>query len=392
MTPRGTPLDVTLTVSDATVRLTGADVDVSAPHGGVRPGLSNALQDVRLERIRRGGVAVVRDVEPEAGGAPGLVSLRRAGELLAESFLPAPVAEALRRLLQRATRDFLALRIGVDAPGLAALPWEALRDPVSAQPLALHPHVVVYRCSRATAPALLAGPLRIVVAIASPDVGGGPLLDYEHELRAVLAAVRQARRYEARVEVVPFATTQAIRAALDMPGGAHVLHISAHGSPGALVLEDEDGAAREVSAEELMAEAIPPGKMPPVLALAACYTDVDGEQQGSSFAAQLAARGVCAVIGTQTSVTDRYATMLFAKVYAELAGSRDPDVVRAVGDARRFVQQALLAGRDRAAQALAGMDEWGVVTLLANAPAVPVIDHRRPKVPLPSPHAAEWAG
>jgi hypothetical protein len=28
-------------------------------------------------------------------------------------------------------------------------------------------------------PAVLAGPLRIVVAIASPEAGGGPLLDYE---------------------------------------------------------------------------------------------------------------------------------------------------------------------------------------------------------------------
>ncbi|GAA4250250.1 hypothetical protein GCM10022255_038010 [Dactylosporangium darangshiense] len=376
-----------LTVSDSVVRLTGADVDVSAPHGGVRHGLRSALQDVRLERTRRGGVAVVREVEAEPGGAPGLVSLRRAGELLAESFLPAPVAEALRGLLERATRDFVALRIGVDAPGLAALPWEALPDPVDGLPLALHPHVIVYRRSALTTPARLAGPLRIVVAIASPDTGGGPLLDYEHELRAVLAAVRQARRYDARVEVVPFATTRAIRAALDLPGGAHVLHISAHGKPGALLLENEDGTAREVTAEELIAEAIPPGKMPPVLALAACYTDVDGEQQGTSFAAQLAARGVCAVIGTQTSVTDRYATMLLAQVYAELACSGDPDVVRAVSEARRLVQQTLLAGGDRV---LAAMDEWGVVTLLANAPSIPVIDLRLPLQPVPAPRAAEW--
>ncbi|MGI5240995.1 hypothetical protein [Dactylosporangium sp. CA-139066] len=147
---RGAPLDVALVVSDSTVRLTGAGVDVSAPHAGVRPGLRNALHDVRLERTRRTDAAVTRDVEP----TPGLVSLRRAGELLAESFLPAPVAAALRALLERAVRDFLTLRIGVDAPGLAALPWEALPDPVSAQLLALHPHVVVYR--RSTPPAACA--------------------------------------------------------------------------------------------------------------------------------------------------------------------------------------------------------------------------------------------
>ncbi|WP_327000260.1 tetratricopeptide repeat protein [Dactylosporangium sp. NBC_01737] len=397
MTSRGVPLDVTFVVSGDVVRLTGAGVDVSAAHGGVRPGLRNALHDVRLERTRRSsmvsrprdGQTAVRDLALDVDELPGLVSLRRVGELLAESFLPAPVARALGDLLRRAVHDHVALRVGVEAPGLAALPWEALPDPLSGRPLALHPQVVVYRRSTATAPALLAGPLRIVVAIASPDAGGA-LLDYEHELRAVLSAVRQARRSQARVDVVPFASTAAIRAALDVPGGIHVLHISAHGKPGALVLEHPDGRAREVTAEQLVTEAIPPGRMPPVISLAACYTDADGEAQGSSFAAQLAGRGACAVIGTQTSVTDRYATLFFARVYAELAESTDPDVVRAVADARRLVQQDLVTGTDRSAQLLAGMDEWGVVTLLANAPQVPVIDHRQPRVSAPAERTAAW--
>jgi tetratricopeptide (TPR) repeat protein len=380
------PLDVSLVVSDTTVTLIGAGPDVSAPHGGVRPGLQGAVHDVLLERARHGGA--VRDVEPHGEGSPGLVSLRRAGRLLAESFLPEPVASALRELLQRANASTVALRIGLDAPGFAALPWEALPDPVTGEPLALHPLVVLYRRHGGVGvPARWAGPLRIVVAIASPDEGGGPLLDYEHELRSVIAAVRPARRSRARVEVVPFATTRAIRDALDVPGGVHVLHISAHGRPGVLVLEDDDGRAREVTAEELVAEAIPPDRMPPVLALAACYTDVDGERQGTSFAARVAARGACAVIGTQTSVTDRYATLLFAEVYARLAASRDTDVVAAVSEARRIVQRDLVAGGN---QQLAGMDEWGVVTVLANAARLPVVDHDRPPVPAPAPRTAEW--
>ncbi|WP_327004840.1 tetratricopeptide repeat protein [Dactylosporangium sp. NBC_01737] len=387
---------MSLTVTESTVRLVGAGVDVSAAHGGVRPGLANALYDVRLERTRQGdltsrprGDTTGKDLLV-VDARPGLLSLRRAGELLAESFLPEPVEVALRELLERAVRDFVFLRIGVDAPGLARLPWEALPDPITGQPLALHPQVAVYRRTAVTAPSRMAGPLRIVVAIASPDHGGGALLDYEHELRMVLAAVQQARQHQARIDVVPFATTSAIRAALDVPGGVHVLHISAHGRPGALILEDEAGAAREVTAEQLLTEAIPPGRMPPVLALAACYTDVDGEQQGTSFAAQLAARGVCAVIGTQTSVTDRYATRFFARVYAELAASADPDVVRAVCDARRLVQRDLIAGGDRSAQVLAGMDEWGVVTVSANAAQVGVIDHSQARIPAPPAHSAEW--
>ena len=57
------------------------------------------------------------------------------------------------------------------------------------------------------------------------------MLDYERELRNVLAAVRAARQDAADVRVVPFATTAAIRAELDR-GPAHVLHLSGHGSPG----------------------------------------------------------------------------------------------------------------------------------------------------------------
>src|SRR5205814_6888848 len=104
-----------------------------------------------------------------------------------------PVGDGLRGLITQATAGHVPVRLGIDAPGWAGLPWEALPEPVSGQPLALHPLVAVYRRAAAPAPARLAGPLRVVVAIASPDHGGGPLLDYEREGRAGLGAVRQDR-------------------------------------------------------------------------------------------------------------------------------------------------------------------------------------------------------
>ena len=143
-------------------------------------------------------------------------------------------------------------------PELAGLPWEALPGPDGGGPLALHPLVSLYRKTDAAAGRVLPGPLRIVVAIAAPDTGGGPLLDYERELRNVLAAVRAARQDAADVRVVPFATAAAIRDELDR-GPAHVLHISGHGSPGTLHLEDEDGSARPVTAEEFSGPGDPAG-------------------------------------------------------------------------------------------------------------------------------------
>jgi hypothetical protein len=164
----------------------------------------------------------------------------------------------------------------------------------------------VYRKADAGTGRVLAAPVRIVVAIAAPDAGGGPVLDYERELRNVLAAVRAARQDAADVRVVPFATVAAIREELDR-GPAHVLHISGHGSPGTLALENDDGSARPVTADEFADQAIPLGQMPPVVVLSACYTDAAGSEGGASFAARLCQLGAAAVIATETSITDRYA-------------------------------------------------------------------------------------
>ncbi len=211
------------------------------------------------------------------------------------------------------------------------------------------------------------------MAIAAPDTGGGPVLDYERELRNVLAAVRGARAGDAQVHVVHFASTAAIRTAL-ADEAAHVLHLSGHGEPGTLVLENEQGIARTVDADTFVDEAIPTGSMPPVISLAACFTDAPAEAGAVSFAARLVARGASVVIGTETSVTDRYATQLFARVYGELAAAATPDVVRAVADARRVVQQQLTDSTDDRDRQLALLDEWSVVTVLAGSGSVPVFD------------------
>ena len=103
-----------------------------------------------------------------------------------------------------------------------------------------------------------------------------------------------------------------------------MLHISGHGSPGTLDLENEDGSARTVTAEQFLDQAIPAGRMPPVISLAACYTDAAASQDGVSFAARLCARGAGAVVATETSITDTYATRLLARLYGTLARSHTP--------------------------------------------------------------------
>jgi len=234
-----------------------------------------------------------------------------------------PVGEALTRILAKARSQTIPVEFALDLTEcpeeLRRLPWEGLHHPEVDGPLALHPLVVFYRLAVASpTPRRVEGPLRIVVAIAAP-LDGEPKLDYESELRNIVASVREAKAGGAEVRIVTFATTAEINKALGA-GDVHVLHISCHGSAGHLVLENENGGARLVDARTLVEEAIPPGKMPPVICLSACDTNVtDRPNNLPAVADELVSSGAPAVIGTETSVSDRYATLVFARVYAELA-------------------------------------------------------------------------
>ena len=314
---------------------------------------------------RPGPPRATRHVTPGTEHSVAELALSRAGELLAASFLPPPISEALRDFLRQAEAHNEALRIGIEVTGaLAALPWEALPDPLGAIPLALHPLVTVYRKAPAPSPMPIPGPLRILVAISAPDQGGGATLDYEAEQRAVLSAVRSARQGSAHVRIVAYASTAAIKEALTEEP-AHVLHLSGHGSPGSFVFEDDDGKARPLDADTFLNEAIPPGAMPPLIALAACHTDAQAAAAEPSFAARLLRRGASVVIATETSVSDRYATRVFSRVYGHLAGASTPDPLTAVADARREVQRELAASHLVKDKELACFDEWATLAVLA---------------------------
>ncbi|MGI9000361.1 MAG: trypsin-like peptidase domain-containing protein [Pseudonocardia sp.] len=367
----GRPLEVVLSIDDAAVRLSGPGVDVTAEHRGVPVQLEEAMRGLRRTRSGLSGSRGV-GLEVPLGVSAGPAQV---GELMAAVFLPDPVAAALAGLVADAKRRWTAVRFGIRVVGvLRGLPWEALALPEGGGPVALHPLVVAYRQYPDAAPvAVSPGPLRVVVAISSPFSGGGGVLDYERELRNILAAVRGARQGDAQVRVVHFATTAEIYAFLRREP-AHVLHLSGHGRPGLLELEDDDGDAREVTAEEFVTEAIPAGAMPPVIVLAACHTDAATATGDPSFAAALIAHGVSVVLGTETSVTDVYATRMFTRIYESLVNTAVPDVVAAVAGARRTIQGQLVESREEREKRLAGLDEWAVVTVSAAAGSVVLFD------------------
>jgi tetratricopeptide (TPR) repeat protein len=390
---------------EATHRPTGLDARAIA-----------LLNQAAVSRTRPGAGPLRAAAAGTAAAAGMHASLVQAGTALGRCFLNGAAGQALAGEIAAATEGGAAVRLAVDVPDarLAGLPWEALVLPGQTAPLALRDRVDMYRAVALEHPPpaiQVRGPLRILAVIASPDTGGGELLDYEAELSAIVSAVNPARRAEgAFVEVLNWGSLAAIKAAL-LERRYHILHISCHAQPGELVLEDAAGKADPVTAERFAAEALPADRGVPLVVLAGCSTalaprreaaaldtgnaEPDGQSgpadsevgtaDGSAGAAdgeagaadgeagvtggevaametaealeglarELLSRGVPAVVAMTAPVTDRYATTFTAAAYQQLATREEPVPLAAVSDARRVVEAAR--------RALPEGDPWGAI-------------------------------
>jgi tetratricopeptide (TPR) repeat protein len=363
------------------------------------------LAEVERRRARPGRMPL-RTAAVAAGTAlhAGLV---QAGAMLGRCFLDGEAGQALAAEVAAAAAGNAALRLAVDIKDavLAGLPWETLVLPGQATPLVLMERVEMYRAVGLTHPPAaiqVRGPLRILAVIASPDSGGGELLDYEAELAAIIDAVDPARRGQgAYVQVLNWGSLATIRDAL-LAQRFHVLHLSCHAAPGVLLLEDAAGRADRVSAARFAAEGLPPDRGVPLVVLAGCSTALADPQRADEatspeavaagdrtasgaadatqtaqalkgLARELLERGVPAVVAMTAPVTDRYATVLGAEVYRELAAREDPVPLAAVSDSRRAVEarrRALPEGDPWAAVA-----EWATPVLVQAGP--PLALYRR---------------
>ena len=356
------------------------------------------LIEVERNRARPGRVPLrTAAVAAGAGLHAGLV---QAGAALGRCFLDGEAGQALAAEVAAAGNAALRLAVEIKDAGLVNLPWETLVLPGQNTPLVLADRVEMYRTAALAQPAVaiqVRGPLRILAVIASPDVGGGELLDYEAELAAIIDAVDPARRGQgAYVQVLNWGSLAAIRAALQAQR-YHVLHLSCHAAPGVLLLEDAAGRADQVCAERFAADGLPPGRGVPLVMLAGCSTALAGPGHGreatdpatavpddgvpddpaasaqtaealKGLARELLVRGVPAVVAMTAPVTDRYATLFAAEVYRELAGREDPVPLAAVSDARRALEARRRALPE--ADPWAAIAEWATPVLEQAGPAV----------------------
>jgi tetratricopeptide (TPR) repeat protein len=421
--PRSARLTIT---EDAVTFSTEADEATHRPAGLDARAIS-LLNQAAVSRTRP-GAGPLRAVAVGTAAAGMHAALIQAGTALGRCFLDGAAGQALADEIAAATEGGAAVRLAVDVSDarLARLPWEALVIPGQTAPLALQDRVEMYRtvALEHPPPAIqVPGPLRILAVIASPETGGGELLDYEAELSAIISAVNPARRAEgAFVEVLNWGSLAAIKAAL-LERRYHVLHISCHARPGQLILEDAAGEADFVTAERFAAKALPANRGAPLVVLAGCSTALaphrktaaldtraaepnpkgtaDGEEgeaqaaegetgndagltnsEGAAVktaealegvARELLRRGVPAVVAMTAPVTDRYATMFGAAAYQQLATREDPVPLAAVSDARRAVEARLRALPE--SDPWRAIAEWATPVLMQTGP--PLALYRR---------------
>ena len=323
--------------------------------------------------LRRDAAAAARAQRSELEAAvAGL------GRALGALCLPGESAGALAQLVDGCPAGTtIEVLFEADDSELLGLPFEAVRLPDDRLLATLPPVVTLRRPAGLAAHprAPLAGPLKVLVAVAAPDEGlsGGAVLDQEHELQSVLDAVEVAQRREnVEVRILEVGHPEVIGAAIERDA-YHVLHLSCHGLPGKLELEDEEGRAVPTTAAELLEPIRRAGRPLPLVVLNACHGGVEAGQT-ASFAESLLAGGVPCVVAMQTSVSDHYATELARSFYEHLARREPPRASRALAAARKEVERARLAAVQRGAPLAETQPEYATPTLFVAGEEPPLAD------------------
>jgi tetratricopeptide (TPR) repeat protein len=246
------------------------------------------------------------------------------------------------------------VRLTVDDPVAARIPWELLVDPATGEALALRGRFVRGLATEGGARRLVVDPpLRVLVVDSAPR--GLPRLDGQLEAsdisRALAGVVAQGR---VEVETLEHATLSgtlnALReaAAANPPRPFHVLHWIGHGYVDAvtganqLLFEDDEGGVDRVDGARLASVLV--GSEIRLVLLNACHSAAPATEglvatpaaeTTRGIAEVLLTTGIPAVVGMRVAVMDDTARRFAREFYAALADGRGVD--EAVLDARILV-------------------------------------------------------
>ncbi len=320
--------------------------------------LKSRIQTLQIALLKSGSTR--RDLsQPEEQ-----VSVQEFGRMLFEAALPSEVRSCYRisRDKAKASGRGLRVRLRIEAPDLAALPWEFLYDEAEGDFICLSNETPIVRyleLDRPPVPIAIEPPLRILAMIAAPQ--DRSTLDVEREKGRMSEAIADL---EARGLVtltwLEGQTWRDLQQAM-RAGPWHVFHFVGHGGfdamsgEGMLALSDDDGSTFRLPATKL-------GRLladHPSLRLAVLNA-CEGAQASdtdlfSSTASVLIRRGIPAVVAMQYEITDR-AAIEFGHVFYQALAEGFP-VDAAVSEARKAISLSV-----------ANTVEWGTPVLHMRAP------------------------
>jgi len=336
---------------------------IGSPSGESSAPLQLSLQDpefikdlktLEMSRERSGDSRVADNTSRKIGSSKKLESntaeaINRLGVQLFRGVFNSAVAENYRTSLQmvRDEGGQLRLRLRIDTPELAALPWEFIYDEREGDPLCLigDTHLVRYLpLGRPQKSLTITPPLRILGMTASPDqlkkldTGGEKKLMHD-----AVDHLLEAGKLE--IEWVKGQTWRDLEAAMD-DGPWHVFHFIGHGDinsetgEGYIALCDEKGGVQEFDATRL--GRMLAGHKSLKLAVLNCCKGGTGSEQSlvSSVGAKLMQRGLPAVVSMQYEITDKAALEFSREFYSALAQDGLP-IDMAVTQARKTITYAI---------------------------------------------------
>lgn len=300
------------------------------------------------------------------------------GMRLWRSAFPGRVGRLLAELRGKLGRRTCLLRLTFgralkERSRLEKLPWELLCDPDSREFLGTSRKFVLVRTAettRACPPLDGAGPLRILVASASPKGLHSAMPEAE------IAEIQRIWRDRAHVFVMPEADLGSFRrkvADLDRNGGIHIVQFIGHG--GIPAGHDQGLVVFNRSAEDQNLACVSAAQLADQLAgldslrlvvLNACHSfeppELPAGEPSRSVALELAARGVPAVIGTSCAISIDLATRFSTNLHQALVEGRT--IHDAVCEARLGLKPQSDDGIDRHS----GLYEWTTPILYLTAP------------------------
>ncbi|WP_166644507.1 CHAT domain-containing protein [Microbacterium sp. BK668] len=258
--------------------------------------------------------------------------LQDVGRRLFEAAFTGSVGTAYRTSAALAAErgEGLQVSLRLSAPGLAALPWEALYDPVTQRYICRKDPLVRSVPAPHAPPLEVTRPLRVLGMISSPR--GLEPLDVATE-RDRLEEALQPHIADGRVELrwLDDLTWDGLHAKL-LEEQWHVLHFIGHGAydsateEGVLAFVGRDGRADFAPASalaDLLDEAEP---TPRLVVLNSCQSGASGATDlFSGTAAALARSGIRAVAAMQFSISDPAALAFARGFYTALAHNRRVD-------------------------------------------------------------------